>query len=505
MTRVPSVGGDNGSWGDVLNAYLATGHTSTGRNKNAYDGVFNVLDYGAVGDGVTDDTAAILEAISDATNGGAAISPLGSERRGIVYFPFLGIGTGYLMSQTIPLCDGLKMSGPPAFAKAFRIAPIIINNTTDVFTATTGVNEGYIGNLSFYSNQTTHDIFASMASDASGGVLRYWKIENCDFSQGFRAFMSQAVILGTYIRDCNISPAGNGSTIPIHILGSDWWMTGCNVGVSSLAASAANFVVQLDTCAYFWFKDNFINPPTTQNPTVGSLNVRACHDGVISDNQMNIDLATSAVTWGAQCKIDTGSYNLVVRGNNANRALSNGGSNSSGYYTVIDSSNILLDGNVVDGTGGGNNFAGYYVTVSGGATDNVRIKNPIFRALSPAKFLVQGASTNVVVDTDLENKALAVSGGTAQTLDCTKADNFQLTVSDGTAFTINAPSYPYKGKRITVDVKNASGGAMGAITWNAVFKLAGAFTNPATGSRRTITFYYDGTNWVETNRAAADI
>lgn len=46
---------------------------------------------------------------------------------------------------------------------------------------------------------------------------------------------------------------------------------------------------------------------------------------------------------------------------------------------------------------------------------------------------------------------------------------------------------------------------MGAITWNAVYKLAGAFTNPADTKRRTITFGYDGTNWVEQSRAAADI
>jgi hypothetical protein len=46
---------------------------------------------------------------------------------------------------------------------------------------------------------------------------------------------------------------------------------------------------------------------------------------------------------------------------------------------------------------------------------------------------------------------------------------------------------------------------MGAITWGAAFLLAGAFTNPASTKRRTISFVFDGTNWVETNRAAADI
>lgn len=81
----------------------------------------------------------------------------------------------------------------------------------------------------------------------------------------------------------------------------------------------------------------------------------------------------------------------------------------------------------------------------------------------------------------------------------------KITVTNGTAMTINSPTNPVDGASLTFDIFNNSGGAMGAITWNAVFKLAGAFTNPATGKHRTISFYYDGTSWFETNRAAADI
>jgi hypothetical protein len=89
------------------------------------------------------------------------------------------------------------------------------------------------------------------------------------------------------------------------------------------------------------------------------------------------------------------------------------------------------------------------------------------------------------------------------------ADNFvgraYIPVGNTTAFTINAPTFPFKGQTITYDIKNNSGGAMGAITWAAAFLLGGAFTNPANGKRRTISFYYDGASWIETNRATADI
>ena len=61
------------------------------------------------------------------------------------------------------------------------------------------------------------------------------------------------------------------------------------------------------------------------------------------------------------------------------------------------------------------------------------------------------------------------------------------------------------GHRLVYVITNNSGGAMGAITWNAAFLLAGAFTNPASTKTRTIEFLYNGTNRIELNRAAADI
>jgi hypothetical protein len=83
-----------------------------------------------------------------------------------------------------------------------------------------------------------------------------------------------------------------------------------------------------------------------------------------------------------------------------------------------------------------------------------------------------------------------------------------ITVTNVTAFTINAPTNPPgagQTETLTVEIFNNSGGAMGAITFNAVFILVGgAFTNPATGKHRSITFGWNGTNWVELTRAGAD-
>lgn len=92
----------------------------------------------------------------------------------------------------------------------------------------------------------------------------------------------------------------------------------------------------------------------------------------------------------------------------------------------------------------------------------------------------------------------------SENFDCASFDEFSFNVQAGGALTYNAPTGMAQGQLLTIRVRNGSGGAMGAITWNAVFKLAGAFVNPANGHSRSIQFIYDGASWIERWRSAAD-
>jgi len=103
------------------------------------------------------------------------------------------------------------------------------------------------------------------------------------------------------------------------------------------------------------------------------------------------------------------------------------------------------------------------------------------------------------------NVSVLTYGATVAT-DTGLANLFKLTVTNGIAFTMSDPTNPITGRIATFDILNSSGGAMGVVTWGAAFKLdATGFVSPANGKRKTISFYYDGTNWVQIGPTSGDI
>ena len=95
----------------------------------------------------------------------------------------------------------------------------------------------------------------------------------------------------------------------------------------------------------------------------------------------------------------------------------------------------------------------------------------------------------------------------APVMNASLSNAFVMTVSDGVAFVIGAPINPPPGvgMRLALTIRNASGGAHGAGTWNAIFKTSGNVPAIANGFSRTFEFQWNGTNWVEVFRTAADV
>ncbi len=92
----------------------------------------------------------------------------------------------------------------------------------------------------------------------------------------------------------------------------------------------------------------------------------------------------------------------------------------------------------------------------------------------------------------------------SMTPNASKASFQTITATNGTAFTINAPTNPVIGQTLTIRLKNSSGGALGAATWNGTFKMS-AWTNPANGWNRSITFFNDGANWCQITQTGVDV
>jgi hypothetical protein len=71
-----------------------------------------------------------------------------------------------------------------------------------------------------------------------------------------------------------------------------------------------------------------------------------------------------------------------------------------------------------------------------------------------------------------------------------RGDTAQVVATSNIAFNFAAPLVPpgNEGARLVIIISNNSGGALGAITFNAVYKTAAGIAFPATGQSRTYEF-----------------
>ena len=145
---------------------------------------------------------------------------------------------------------------------------------------------------------------------------------------------------------------------------------------------------------------------------------------------------------------------------------------------------------------------------SAGAADDVYLRNVagnvVFNIPSQGDALSIDKTTR---KTTLKSLALGVSApayGASVAIDAASGQSFNITATNGVGFNILSPANQVAGCAITIRIRNTSGAALGAASWAVDYKMA-AWTQPANGFSRAITFCYDGTNWVEVSRNASDI
>jgi hypothetical protein len=209
---------------------------------------------------------------------------------------------------------------------------------------------------------------------------------------------------------------------------------------------------------------------------------------------VEVDVALNGVhvitTGGTARGVDWG-------GNNSGLTISGGSITvpSGGYCVYADGSGVSVSGVRLVNPGSNpsiffGNGAGYQES---GNTGNASVQ---YNAGTPAYFAGR-----------LLSYRSGITYSASMTPDAAKGNKFTINATNGSAFTINAPLNPPtdpQTQEITINITNSSGGALGTVTWNAIYKLA-AWTSPATGFSRAITFEWNGTNWQEMGRTTVDV
>lgn len=106
-----------------------------------------------------------------------------------------------------------------------------------------------------------------------------------------------------------------------------------------------------------------------------------------------------------------------------------------------------------------------------------------------------------------KGKLSTLTYGAAIAVDASLGNEFVVTITDAVAFVLSNPTNaPSSGDQIIiVTFKNGSGGAHGAGTFDTLYKTSGNLAAIANAKNRSIAFRWDGTNWVELWRTAADV
>jgi len=234
-------------------------------------------------------------------------------------------------------------------------------------------------------------------------------------------------------------------------------------------------------------------------------------DVVVANNVLNsVDCVMKATAF----------VNLTITSNDGTLMGAGAGATLSCFEWTGACSNLVLGQNNMSGNWDTKNFyndaggtvsgasvIGNNVTATGGTGTAIVASN------STGKFApntLTGFSRNYTLSDYIAaglslNESQTLTYGAAIATDASKGSELTITATNGTAFTVSNPTNPSVGQLLEYTIRNNAGGALGALTFDTLFKIGAAWAQPANGFSRSIGFRWNGTNWVEKYRAAADI
>ena len=471
----------------------------------------NVQDFGATGDGVTDDTAAINAAIAHAQASGntsvvfgagifvvsSSITITGANKGiSIIGSPDASLQQGSAIPTTTIRWTG---AATPVF---------VVENTFTAFydlaiqnrgTATTGISYSSGGGISrvFLHGlsivEGTGDTAFSASFITLDAEVAYMRVSRCEFIAGGTA--SRMIHLDQQ------SPASGTTTIHIHDNIFD-------VFGDCIVFENDNGPIDLLSIHNNTFNAQGVTPPVPLTPDYGHVLVGLDLSGIGAGPPASpADYYVSTLLmYGNEFDLSspapTARFAKLTRTKNAN-IYSNQITGAGGMTAIIDvvNSNVTFNNNYASSVNG--------PLLDVDATSKVFIgPNEInpgnVQAFDDAAVRVLAFSTSGT-PVPIKGNELNPQGSNPMVMNATNNANIEIYIA---LHGHGDPGFMSAGTVFTVTIQNTSGGVMGDIVFDATyFRLSGtAFTKPASANNRSITFLaLSSTQAIELYRTAADV
>lgn len=478
----------------VYNGFLQGGTGATARTvENKLREIISIKDFGAVGDGVTDDSAAIQAAI-DYAAGREILAPAG------VYL--VGTGLSYSTSGESP---GFKMKGV-GIGKTFfdtRVANGYLLTLDGTGTPSTYAIGGYLTGVSIITNASAVN---------SGGILLKGQWLGTITKNKIKGLSGDSIRI---VNDDSDADASGFLTI------SDNWLQGCggwainmtDPAVSSNASGhiriTKNYVLgnALGGIRFLGAKTEIVENSIAYNTGAGGLviaySASSGAPSLLSVLRNEFDGNTGYHIDVQSCLAAIIGYNKLVYSSNMTGIRVGDGVSGTVQNVHCLSNQHRRDSGTVMAHSIGSNAVGTHVL------------DPAFPSLTGVTTITDaGSYTRVRIEGQGSKEAVTTAsysvGSGSYTPNVLEATNHRIVITTLGAFTMNAPTgIAEDGLELELDIFNNSAGAI-AITFasgSSGSYIVGGYTNPATEKRKTAKFRYRSidSRWVQIGAWSADM